>query len=98
MLLHIGVPGLLAWLVFAPRWQRAWCVMLLTMVIDVDHLLATPIYSAHRCSIGFHPLHTWVAIAVYVSMLLPPRTRVIGAGLVVHMVLDALDCVWMSFE
>lgn len=98
MLLHISVPGVLAWLVFAPRWQRAWCIMLLTMVIDVDHLLATPIYSAHRCSIGFHPLHTWVAIAVYVSMLILPRTRVVGAGLVVHMALDALDCVWMAFE
>jgi hypothetical protein len=97
-MLHIMVPGVLAWLAFAPRWQRAWLIMLLTMVIDVDHLLATPIYDAHRCSIGFHPLHTWMAIAIYVSMLFMSSTRVMGAGLVVHMALDALDCVWMSFE
>jgi hypothetical protein len=98
MLLHIMVPGVLAWLVFAKRWQRAWLIMLLTMVIDVDHLLATPIYDAHRCSIGFHPLHTWVPIVAYVSMLFMARTRVVGTGLVVHMALDAIDCVWMSLE
>jgi hypothetical protein len=97
-MLHIMVPGVLAWLAFAPRWQHAWLIMLLTMVIDVDHLLATPIYDAHRCSIGFHPLHTWMPIAVYVSMLFMSRTRVIGAGFVVHMALDAIDCVWMSLE
>jgi hypothetical protein len=92
------VPGVLAWFVFAPRWRHAWLIMLLTMAIDVDHLLATPIYNAHRCSIGFHPLHTWMAIVVYVGMLLLPRTRLVGTGLVVHMVLDALDCVWMAVE
>jgi hypothetical protein len=31
-------------------------------------------------------------------MLLFARTRVVGCGLVVHMALDALDCVWMSLE
>ena len=97
-MLHIIVPAVLARLAFAPRWQRAWLIMLLTTVIDVDHLLATPIYDAHRCSIGFHPLHTWMPIAVYVSMLFMSRTRLVGTGLVVHMALDAIDCVWMSFE
>jgi hypothetical protein len=39
-----------------------------------------------------------MAIVVYVGMLLLPRTRLVGTGLVVHMVLDALDCVWMAVE
>jgi Family of unknown function (DUF6122) len=97
-MLHLIVPGVVAWFGFAERWQRAWLIMLLTMLVDLDHLLATPIYNPHRCSIGFHPLHTWVAMSVYCGMLLFARTRVVGCGLVVHMALDALDCVWMSLE
>ena len=89
---------MLAWLVFSPRWRRAWLIMLLTMVVDADHLLATPIYDPRRCGIGFHPLHTWGAMVIYCGMLLFSRTRVVGTGLVVHMALDALDCVWMALE
>ncbi len=40
--------------------------MLGTMLVDLDHLLADPIYDAQRCSIGFHPLHGMGPIAVYV--------------------------------
>jgi hypothetical protein len=72
--------------------------MLLTMVVDIDHLLATPIYDPQRCSIGFHPLHTWGAMGIYSGMLLYARTRVVGAGLLVHMALDAIDCLWMTLE
>jgi hypothetical protein len=42
------------------------------MVVDADHLLADPIYDPNRCSIGFHPLHTLPAVAVYVLMWLVP--------------------------
>jgi len=98
MLLHILVPGVIAWLAYPTRWQRAWLVMLLTMVIDVDHLLATPIYHPNRCGIGFHPLHSWPAIGIYCGMLAFPRTRLAGSGLVIHIVLDAIDCVWISLE
>jgi hypothetical protein len=98
MLLHILVPAGLAWLFYTDQWRRAWCLMLLTMVVDIDHLLATPIYNPQRCSIGFHPLHTWPAMLVYGGMLLFARTRIVGCGLVVHMALDALDCVWMALE
>ena len=92
------MPAALAWLVFFPHWRRAWLIMLLTLVSDIDHLLATPVYDPQRCSIGFHPLHTWWAIAIYCGMLLYSRTRVVGAGLVVHMALDAIDCVWIALE
>jgi hypothetical protein len=40
------------------------------MLVDLDHLLATPIFEAGRCSINFHPLHSYIAIAVYFILLL----------------------------
>jgi hypothetical protein len=96
ILLHVLVPGIIAWVVYRQRWTHAWVIMVLTMLVDLDHVLATPIYDPHRCSIGFHPLHTWWAITVYCGLLAWPRTRLLGAGLVIHMVLDASDCVWMA--
>jgi hypothetical protein len=95
LLLHVAVPGLVAWLAFRPRWRRAWLIMVATMIIDVDHLLADPIYDPGRCSIGFHPLHTYAAIAVYMVLALAPRTRVPGVGLLLHVGLDAIDCLAM---
>ena len=69
--------------------------MVSTMLVDVDHLLADPIYDPNRCSIGFHPLHTYPAIAAYVVLLLPRKSRLFALGLLIHMALDALDCVSM---
>ncbi len=66
--------------------------MIATMVVDIDHLLATPIYDPMRCSIGFHPLHQLPAIVLYLVMLIPAKTRWIGLGLVIHMLLDSIDC------
>ena len=62
------------------------------MVVDLDHLLADPIYDASRCSIGFHPLHGVVPIVVYLIICAVPKLRVVGLGLVIHMLLDSLDC------
>ena len=75
--------------------QVAFTIMLLTMLVDIDHLLATPIYQADRCSIGFHPLHTEWPILIYAVLCAFPKTRLIGLGLVIHMLLDAGDCMWM---
>ena len=33
--------------------------MMATMLVDLDHLFADPIYDPDRCSIGFHPLHQY---------------------------------------
>jgi hypothetical protein len=65
------------------------------MVIDLDHLLADPIYDPSRCSIGFHPLHTVWAIGAYIIMLYPQRTRIVAIGLLIHIVLDGIDCKMM---
>lgn len=69
--------------------------MLATMAVDIDHLLAVPIYAPDRCGMGLHPLHTLPAVAVYALMLLHPRLRLVGAGLMIHMTLDSLDCLRM---
>lgn len=71
--------------------------MLATMAVDLDHLLATPVYDADRCSIGFHPLHQFPAILLYALLFAWPRSRLIGAGLLIHMLLDGVDCVWMTY-
>lgn len=90
------MPGAIAWLAFRRRWRRAWLIMLATMIVDVDHLLADPIYAPSRCSIGFHPLHRLPAILGYGVLAAIPPTRVVGTGLLIHMALDGADCVRMG--
>ena len=92
MLAHLLVPGLVARFAFKPNWQRAWLIMVLTLIVDLDHLFSSPIFDPNRCSIGSHLLHTEPAMAIYGLMLLIPQLRIIAAGLLVHMALDALDC------
>ena len=70
--LHFIVPMLVALAFYRARWQRAFLVLVATMAVDVDHLLADPIYDPERCSIGFHPLHTLPAIGVYGLLFVLP--------------------------
>ncbi len=92
--LHFGLPLFIAFLFYRPKIWRAYGILLLTMLVDLDHLLANPVFDAGRCSIGFHPLHSHVAIAVYLALLVFPRTRLVAIGLVLHMITDATDCMW----
>ncbi len=94
--LHLWVPGVLAYIFFRNHWKKAWLLMLVTMVIDLDHLLASPIFDPHRCSINFHPLHTYWALGAYVVLLFIKKTRIVGLGLVIHVIADAIDCFWMQ--
>lgn len=96
--LHIVVPAGVARLAFADGWKRAWVIMLATMAVDLDHLLADPIFDPCRCSIGFHPLHSWGAIVIYFLLMTIPGPRIIAVGLFIHMALDGLDCFWMAFR
>lgn len=96
LLLHILVPGIVARVGFPDRWRRAWLIMVLTMVVDADHLIADPLYDPNRCSIGFHPLHSPLAIAVYGVMALISATRIVGVGLRIHVALDLIDCACMG--
>ena len=95
--LHLVVPLAVVGLFFKKEWKIAYFIMLSTMLVDLDHLLANPIYDPNRCSIGFHPLHQPWFIAFYFILSFYPKTRLIGVGLVIHMVLDAIDCYPISF-
>jgi len=92
ILLHFAVPAVVAGLFFRPQWLKSFVILISTMLVDLDHLLAHPIYDAERCSIAFHPLHTYWAIGIYVVLCFPKQTRIVGIGLMIHMALDLLDC------
>lgn len=93
--IHFIVPLVVALLFFKSYWVKAYIIMVLGILIDLDHLLATPIFDGSRCSINFHPLHTYYAMVFYVLLLFPVRTRVVGLGLVIHIIADSADCFMM---
>lgn len=92
ILLHFLVPAVIVGAFFRRHWKRAYFAMVATMLVDVDHLLANPVYDPRRCSIGTHPLHDYFPIALYGLLCLIPVSRYVGIGLVAHMALDSLDC------
>ncbi|MDN3203581.1 DUF6122 family protein [Algoriphagus sediminis] len=96
--LHLLAPGLIAYVFFKKNWKKAYVIMLLTMLVDLDHLLADPIFDPNRCGIGFHPLHSYYAIGVYFVLLWPKKTRIAAVGLLFHMLTDFQDCLWMRFQ
>lgn len=93
--MHFAVPLLVAATAFRSRWRFAALVMLATMAVDLDHLLADPVFDPQRCSIGFHPLHSLFPVLLYALLCFVPRLRLIGLGLIIHMLLDAADCLTM---
>ena len=93
--LHIGLPLLIAFVFFKDYWLKAYGIMILGMLIDLDHLFANPIFDSNRCSINFHPLHSYYAIAVYFILLIPKKTRIFGIGLIAHIIADTVDCLLM---
>jgi len=107
--LHFIVPFLIAAFFYRHDFKRAFLTFICTMLVDLDHVLADPIYDPDRCSIGFHPLHSEFAILLYVLFFAAPLLRgrfqmegpattvlewasLIGLGLLIHMVLDGVDC------
>ncbi|WP_221627127.1 DUF6122 family protein [Pontibacter sp. Tf4] len=92
LVLHLLVPILVAWLFFRTNFRRASLIMFSAILIDLDHLLADPIVDPTRCSVGFHLLHSYWLIPVYVLLCFWPKSRLLGLGLVIHIVLDWLEC------
>jgi hypothetical protein len=92
---HFVVPILVAKLFWKNRWRSAALIMVATMLIDLDHLLADPIFDPNRCSIGFHPLHTAWAGIVYCSLLIVPswKWRAVSVGCLWHLSTDFIDCI-----
>ena len=64
--LHFVAIGGIAYLYDRQNWLKYWLILAATMLVDLDHLLATPIFNPDRCGIGFHPLHSEIAITAYV--------------------------------
>ncbi|HLV39303.1 DUF6122 family protein [Xanthomarina sp.] len=93
--IHFLLPLAVALLFFKTQWKIAYFIMICGMLIDLDHLLANPMFDPNRCSINFHPLHSYYAIGLYVLLLLSKKTRLIGLGLVIHIVADTVDCILM---
>lgn len=93
--MHFLVPGTIAYIFFRKHWKKVWLIFILTMLIDLDHLLATPIFDATRCSINFHPLHSYYAIFLYFLLLFSSKTRIIAIGLLFHILTDFIDCIWI---
>ena len=94
IILHFLVPFIVAKTVWREQWLRPFIIMASTFAVDFDHLLAEPVFDPNRCSLGFHPFHSWPAIGIYLVSLFSPRLRIIVIGLLIHMVLDGTDCFW----
>jgi hypothetical protein len=96
--LHFGFPFIVAYVFFKKDWKKVYLLLIATMLVDLDHLVASPIFEANRCSINFHPLHTFYAMLVYfVLLFLRKPFNIIGIGLFVHMATDFIDCL-MTFN
>ena len=93
--IHLLLPLIIAIIFYKPKWKYAYIIMLLTVLIDLDHLLALPIFDANRCSVNFHPLHSYIAIGIYILLIIPKKTRLLSLGLIIHIFADTIDCLLM---
>jgi hypothetical protein len=94
-MLHFLIPVIIPYLFKMKNKLRVIIVLCSTIVIDLDHLLANPIYDPNRSSIGFHPLHSYYAIALYFVLLYFPKIRLLAIGLLIHITLDYTDSLFM---
>ncbi|RRQ48905.1 hypothetical protein DZC72_14700 [Maribacter algicola] len=93
--IHFIVPLLVAFLFFKEQRLKVGLILLAGILLDLDHFLATPIFDADRCSINFHPLHTYWAMGIYCLMLFWRTTRIWGIAFLIHMVADLADCLFI---
>jgi len=89
---HFIVPGFIAYIFFKENWKKTYLLFIAAIIIDIDHVLASPIFDPDRCSINFHPLHTYYAMLLYVVLAIWKKTRVFGIALLLHLLADAIDC------
>jgi hypothetical protein len=86
------MPVAIGLLFFKTNQKRVILILLAAIIIDFDHLLASPIFDPDRCSIGFHPLHSYWAIGIYVALVFLKKLRIFGIALLLHILADAVDC------
>lgn len=90
--LHFVVPFLISYFFLKENWKKIYIIFLASILIDLDHLLATPIFDSSRCSINFHPLHTYYSAGIYVIGLFFRKTQIFGFALLFHLLTDFIDC------
>lgn len=90
--LHFIVPIFIAYFLYRKNWKVVYLIFLASMLVDLDHLLANPIFKENRCSINFHPLHSYIAIVFYFLGLFYKKTRILCIALLFHMLTDFIDC------
>jgi len=93
--MHFILPSIIAFVFFRDSFWKVSLLILSANLIDLDHLLASPVFDPNRCSIGFHILHSYYAIVVYFILLIPKATRIFGIGLLLHILTDFTDCFWI---
>ncbi|RKR07125.1 hypothetical protein CLV91_3110 [Maribacter vaceletii] len=96
--IHFLVPIIIGLLFYKKNKTFAIVVLLSGIVIDVDHLFATPLFDSMRCSINFHPLHTYWAITIYIVIFLYKKTRIFGLALLIHILADIADCYMITLN
>lgn len=94
--LHLGIPLMLAVGWYPRKALPAFLWMLAGWSIDLDHLLANPVFDPTRCSPGFHILHSLPFTGLYFILAAYPRTRWFGLGLMAHLIADAADCILLG--
>ena len=92
--MHLLLPLIIGFWAYPARRLKAVLVLLSGLLIDLDHLMANPVFDPNRCSIGFHPLHSYMAIGIYAALLIPNRVRIFGIALLIHILADSADC-WL---
>ena len=93
--IHFLVPVAIGLLFFKRNRIKVILILLAGLLIDVDHVLADPLFDPDRCSIGFHPLHSYWAMGAYAGLFLWPKTRIFGLALLIHIAADTVDCLLM---
>lgn len=91
--LHFVFPLVVAKIFYRNNWQKAYLLMLATMLVDLDHIFANPVFDPTRSSVGFHPLHSYPAVALYFLgfLFLKGHYKIIALGLTMHMFTDFQD-------
>ena len=95
---HFIVPVLIAFFCFKKKFLKVSFFLILGILIDLDHLLANPIYDSTRCSIAFHPLHSYAGIVVYIMLFYFKKTRILGLALLLHILADTIDCLLLYLK
>lgn len=96
--IHFIVPIFIAFYFYRENFVRVSIYLLLGILIDVDHVLVTPIFEANRCSINFHLLHSYWAIGVYAILFSIKKTRILGLALLIHIIADTVDCLFIGAD